>query len=290
MTVEAPVRRLARPRPGSRSRSGRRVRGVGFGLLLLVVLLPFLFVFYYMVTTSLKNGIDVTSPDFKWVFTPTLDNYRAVFVENDFAAFTINSMIVALGSTGVGLLIGLPAAFVFARYKMPKLALLIMSARVTPGIAFLVPWFILFSRINLLDTYQALILAHLLQNLPLMIFLMISFFEDVPGELIDSARVDGATMQRTFVSVVLPVVKGGIAATGILGFIFSWNHFMFSIVLSGSDTRTLPVAVFNFMSYGSINWGAITAAATIMSLPVVLLTLTVQKHMVKGLTAGAVKS
>jgi multiple sugar transport system permease protein len=290
MTVEAPVRRLAGRRPGSRSRSGRGVHNLGFAVLLLVVLLPFLFVFYYMLSTSLKSGLDVTSPDFKWVFAPTLDNYRAVFVENDFAAFTINSMIVALGSTGVGLLIGLPAAFVFARWKMPKLALLIMSARVTPGIAFLVPWFILFSRINLLDTYQALILAHLLQNLPLMIFLMISFFEDVPGELIDSARVDGATMQRTFVSVVLPCVKGGIAATAILGFIFSWNHFMFSIVLSGSDTRTLPVAVFNFMSYGSINWGAITAAATIMSLPVVLLTLTVQKHMVKGLTAGAVKS
>ncbi|MEO6714221.1 MAG: carbohydrate ABC transporter permease [Mycobacteriales bacterium] len=261
-----------------------------FAVLLVVVLVPFMFVFYYMVSTSLKTGLDISAPSFKWTFTPTFDNYRTVFAENDFTSFTINSMIVALGSTGIGLLIGLPAAFVLSRYPMPRLALVILSARVAPGIAFLVPWFIVLSRTDQLDTYQALILAHLLQNLPLIIFLMIGFFDDMPSELVDSARVDGATMQRTFVSIVLPVVRSGIAATAILGFIFSWNHFLFSVVLAGPKTRTLPVAVFNFMSYGSVNWGAITAAATVMALPVVLLTLLVQKHIVQGLTAGAVKS
>jgi multiple sugar transport system permease protein len=154
----------------------------------------------------------------------------------------------------------------------------------------LVPWFILFSRIQMIDTYQALIFTHLLQNLPLMVFLMISFFEELPDELLEAARVDGASVSRTFFSIALPLAKGGIAASAILGFIFSWNHFMFSIVLAGNDTRTLPVAVFNFMSYGSINWGAITAAATVMALPVILLTLTVQRHIVKGLAMGAVKS
>ena len=269
--------------------AGRRLRMLGFYCVVAFVMIPFLFVFYYMISTSLKRPLDITAADFKWVFVPTLSSYREVFVQNEFIEFTINSMIVAVGSTLIGLVIGLPAAFVIARYRVPKLALVILSARVTPGITFLIPWFIIFSQLQMIDTYQALIYTHLLQNLPLMVFLMISFFEEVPDELIESAYVDGATTQRTFWSVVLPLARGGIAASAILGFIFSWNHFMFSIVLSGNDTRTLPVAVFNFMSYGSINWGAITAAATIMTLPVILLTLTVQRHIVKGLAIGAVK-
>ena len=267
----------------------KRAHTAGFYLVVLFVMVPFLFVFYYMITTSLKRPLDITTPDYQWVFTPTLENYREVFVQNDFVEFTLNSAIVAVGSTLIGLVIGLPAAFVIARYRAPKLALVILSARVTPGITFLIPWFILFSRLRMIDTYQALIYTHLLQNLPLMTFLMISFFEEIPDEVIESAKVDGATTQRAFWSVVLPLAKGGIAASAILGFIFSWNHFMFSIVLSGNDTRTLPVAVFNFMSYGSVNWGAITAAAAIMTLPVILLTLTVQRHIVRGLAIGAVK-
>jgi multiple sugar transport system permease protein len=277
--------------------TGRRTRGlrpsrsrrIGFYALLFFVLSPFMFVFYYMITTSLKSRLDISAPDFQWLFRPTLDNYRAVFIENDFVQFTINSLIVAGGSTLIGLLFGLPAAFAVARYRVPKFAMLILSSRITPGITFLIPWFILFARIDWIDTYQALILMHLLVNLPLITWLMISFFEEVPDELIESARVDGATMQRVFVSIVLPITKGGIAASAILGFIFSWNHFMFSIVIAGSSTRTLPVAVFNFMSYGTVNWGGITAAATVMMLPVIALALTVQRHIVRGLAIGAVK-
>jgi multiple sugar transport system permease protein len=267
----------------------KRARMIGYYSVIALVMVPFLFVFYYMISTSLKSPLAITAPDFQWLFTPTLANYREVFLRNDFVEFTVNSMIVAVGSTLIGLVIGLPAAFVIARYRVPKLALVILSARVTPGITFLIPWFIIFSQFSMIDTYRALIFTHLLQNLPLMVFLMISFFEEIPDEVIESAYVDGATTARAFRSVVLPLAKGGIAAAAILGFIFSWNHFMFSIVLSGNDTRTLPVAVFNFMSYGSINWGAITAAATVMALPVILLTLTVQRHIVKGLAIGAVK-
>lgn len=273
----------------ARGHFGRQLHRLGYYLVVTLVMLPFLFVFYYMITTSLKRPLDITAVDYRFFFEPTLDNYRDVFVNNDFLEFTVNSLIVAAGSTVIGLVLGLPAAFIIARYRVRRLALLILAARVTPGITFLIPWFILFSAIRMIDTYPALILTHLLQNLPLMIFLMISFFEDVPDELIESARIDGATMQRAFWSVVLPSVRGGIATAAIIGFIFSWNHFMFSIVLAGNDTRTLPVAVFNFMSYGSINWGAITAAATIMTLPVVLLALVVQRHIVRGLTGGAVK-
>lgn len=267
----------------------RVLRGAGFYLLLAFVLVPFMFVFFYMITTSFKSPLDINAPSFQWFFTPTLDNYREVIFGTDFLTFTINSLIIAAGSTLVSLLIGLPAAFAIARYKMPRLGVVILSSRVTPGITFLIPWFMIFSQLGWIDTFQALILSHLLVNLPLITWLMISFFEDMSGELLDAAAVDGASMLRTFIGVVLPVTKGGIASAAILGFIFSWNNFMFSVVLAGRDTRTLPVAVFEFMSYGSINWGAISAAATVMTLPVVVLALLVQRHIVEGLAGGSIK-
>lgn len=268
---------------------GRRgfLRRLGFYVLLVLVLSPFMFVFYYMVTTSLKTPLDINAPSFKWVFRPTFDNYRDVFLENDFLSFTMNSFIVAAGSTALALIIGVPAAFAVARYRLPRIAVVILASRVTPGITFLIPWFILFSRLGWIDTYQSLILAHLLVNLPLVIWMMISYFEDLPSEMFDSAAVDGATVQRTLMSIGLPLVRGGIAATSIIAFIFSWNNFMFSVVLAGPSTRTLPVAVFNFMSYGSMNWGAITAAATIMTLPVLIMALAVQRQLIAGLTMGA---
>lgn len=276
--------------PRTRSRSARGpLRTAGLWLLLALAFTPFLFVFYYMVSTSLKTPLDVTSPDFKWIFTPTLENYRDVFQKTDFASFAINSLIIGFGSVALSLAIGLPAAFVIARYHAPRIAALILSSRITPGITFLIPWFIIFSRLDLVDTYTALIISHLLVTLPLVTWLMISFFEELPQEILDSAQVDGATVPRAFWSIVLPTTRGGIAAAGILAFIFSWNHFMFSVVIAGRDTRTLPVAVFEFMSYGQINWGAIAAAATIMTLPVVVMALFVQRHIVQGLAGGAVK-
>lgn len=267
----------------------RRSKTLGFYVLVLITLLPILFVFWYTISTSLQDANDGSGGGFRVLFSPTLKNYREIFFENDFFLYVKNSFVVGFGSTALGLLIGIPAAFAIAKYKVGRLSTLILAGRVAPGISFLIPWFVIFSRLGWIDTFGVLILAHLLQNLPLMVFLLVGFFEDVPDELIESAKIDGASTVRTICSIVLPVAKGGIAATAILGFIFSWNHFMFSVVLSGNSTRTLPVAVFNFMSYGSVNWGAITAAAMTMALPAVIITLFVQRHIVHGLASGAVK-
>jgi multiple sugar transport system permease protein len=270
-------------------RARRPLRRAAFYTLLAAMLIPFLFVFYYMIATSLKSPVDITAADYQWTFTPTLANYRAVLLGTDFAEFTVNSLIIGFGALGIALVIGLPAAFAVARWQVPKFALIILSSRITPGITFLIPWFILFSRVGWIDSYRGMIAVHLIVVLPLVTWLMISFFEELPTEVLESARVDGASVTRTFLSVALPMTRGGIVASSILGFIFSWNHFMFSIVISGSSTRTLPVAVFNFMSYGQVNWGAIAAAATLMTLPVLVMALAVQRHIVRGLSIGAVK-
>lgn len=276
------------------SRTRKRIfqktsRSIGFYGLLGVILVPFAFVFWYMISTSLKPAEALISPTFRWTFEPTLDNYRQVFEQTEFLSFMLNSLLVGFGSVAISMLFGLPAAFAIARFNAPRLGIVILSSRVTPGITFLIPLFIIFSRIGWIDTFQALIVAHLLITLPMVIWLMIGFFEDVPQEMIDSARIDGASITVTFLQIVLPMTKGGIAASAILAFIFSWNHFMFSVILAGRHTRTLPVAVFEFMAYGQINWGAIAAAATIMTLPVVVIALFVQRHIVEGLAGGAVK-
>lgn len=267
----------------------KTLNSIIFYVILAIVFTPFVFVFFYMVTTSLKSPLDVSNIDALWVFTPTLDNYTQVLERTDFVRYTINSLVVGLGSVGLAVLIGVPAAYAIARYTAPRTAMFVLLARVTPGITFLIPWFIILAGLRWVDSFQGLILAHLLVTLPMVTWLMIGFFEEIPGEIVDSAKVDGASTMRTLLSVVLPMTRGGLAAASILAFIFSWNHFMFSVVLAGRNTRTLPVAVFEFMSYGQVDWGAICAAATLMTLPVIAIAALVQRQIVQGLAGGAVK-
>jgi multiple sugar transport system permease protein len=167
--------------------------------------------------------------------------------------------------------------------------MLILVARLMPGISFLMPWYIVFSRARLMDSYTALILSHMLICLPVIVWIMSSYFESVPRELEESALVDGATRQRAFVSIILPLSMPGVVTATTLSFIFSWNNFMFSQVLSMNKTRTLPIAVYNFMSYAEVDWGGVMAAAVAIVTPAIILTMIFQKYVVKGLTVGAVK-
>ncbi len=258
-------------------------------VLLVALLIPFLFPLGWMFLSSLKTQVQNTAYPPVWLFTPTLGNYREVFQKNPFFTFTVNSMVVAAGSTGLALLLGLPGAYAIARFKRTGIALAILTARMAPGIGYLIPWFILFTKAKMIDTYSALILTHLIVALPLVLWVMIGFFEDVPGDLIEAARIDGCSHWAAFLRVALPLAKPGIVATGILSFIFSWNNFLFSLIIAGFKTRTLPIAVYSFLSYEEINWGGLTAAATVITLPVLLLALVVQKHIVRGLTFGALK-
>jgi multiple sugar transport system permease protein len=258
-------------------------------VLLVLLLIPFLFPLGWMLLSSLKTQVQNTAYPPVLIFTPTLGNYREVFQKNPFFTFTVNSMVVALGSTGLALLLGLPGAYAIARYKRTGIALAILTARMAPGIGYLIPWFILFTKAKMIDTYTALILTHLIVALPLVLWVMIGFFEDVPGDLIEASRIDGCTNWSAFLRIAIPLAKPGIVATGILAFIFSWNNFLFSLIIAGYKTRTLPIAVYSFLSYEEINWGGLTAAATVITLPVLLLALFVQKHIVRGLTLGAMK-
>ncbi|NLX11981.1 MAG: carbohydrate ABC transporter permease [Chloroflexi bacterium] len=274
-----------------RSKRRAMARKIIFGtlryLLILLVVVIFMFPVVWMALAAFQRQIDIISPG--WGFEPTLRNFENVFGEYNFLRFMWNSFVVATFSTLLSLLLGLPGAYAIARFHYDWLGMVLLAARIVPGITFLVPWYILFSRIGLNGTYEALILSHMLVSMPFIVWVMVPFFEGLPVEIEESARIDGATMLGTFVRIALPLAVPAIVTATIMSFIFSWNNFMFSLVLSGDDTRTLPVAIFNFMTYASIDWGGLMAAAVLITLPVLIITIFMQRYIVSGLTAGAVK-
>lgn len=253
------------------------------------IVLVFLFPFLWMLLSALKDNAVVNSLPPKLIFTPTFQNFKNVTAQSQFWNYALVSTVVASGSTLVALIVGIPAAYSIARYKQEKLALFILLARILPGVSYLVPWFILFTKVQLMGSYTAMILTHLTVVLPLMVWVLVGFFEDLPYELEEAARIDGTTLWGYLVRIAVPLTKPGIASTAILSFIFSWNNFLFSLIIGGEHTRTLPVAVFNFISYAQVDWGGVNAAATLITLPVIMLVLAVQQHIVRGLAMGGVK-
>lgn len=274
--------------PHSRSLRATSLRVLRYIIIALVVII-FAFPIAWMLLSSFKTQIDITTNDNLFIFTPTLQNYQNVFQQQNYLQYLFNSFLVAAVSTLFSLILGLPAAYGIARFRAHWLGLVLLTARIIPGITFLVPWYIIFGQLRLLGSYWALILSHMLVGLPFIAWVMIPFFESLPQELEESARIDGASTFGAFIRIALPLAVPGIATASIMSFIFSWNNFMFSLVLAGDDTRTLPIAIFNFLSYSSVDWGGLMAAAVVITLPVLIITLFVQRYIVAGLTAGATK-
>ncbi|MHB1133500.1 MAG: carbohydrate ABC transporter permease [Chloroflexota bacterium] len=263
---------------------------VGLYTAVLAVICPFMFIFYWMLLSSFKTGVQQTAYPPLFFFKPTLNNYVEVFQKVPFVSYAFNSVIVSVSATALGLILGLPAAYSIARWKQSRLAIVILISRMVPWISFLLPWFLVFTNLGWVDTYQALILTHLIITMPMSIWLLIAFFEDIPTELEEAAMIDGCSRLGVFLKVAVPLAAPGIVAAAIFSLIYSWNNFIFALILAGRKTMTLPVAVFSFMSYSEVNWGGITAAATLIALPVLLLTFAIQRYLIKGLALGGVKA
>jgi multiple sugar transport system permease protein len=263
----------------------RKIAYVGIGWLLVgAFMLPFL----WMVLGSFKTTVDFLSYPPVWSFEPTLENYRQVFADNAFARYLVNSLVVAAGATLIGLLLGIPAAYALARWRRSAMGIVLLAARMAPGIAFLIPLFVLFLQFHLVGSYVSLIASHLIFTLPLTVWLMVGFIEALPVEIEQSALIDGCSVPGVLLRVVVPLTAQGIAATSILSFIASWNNFLFALVLANEQTKTLPVAVLGYIGYTSIQWGTLMAASCLITTPVLVLALCVQKYIVRGLVAGAV--
>jgi multiple sugar transport system permease protein len=265
--------------------AGQTARFVGIALVVLAFLVPLV----WMLLASFKRNLDVVDPDKTFAFEPTLKNYETVFTVQNFLPVIGNSMLVGIGATLLALVIGVPAAYGIARYKVRSTTGFLLMARVIPGVSLLIPWYFLFSQMQLVGSYTVLILTHLFVTMPLVVAIMSSFFDGIPTELEEAAQIDGSSKIGAFVRVVLPLSLPGIATASILSFIFSWNNFLFALVLSSQSTRTLPVAIVNFTSYASVDWGGLMAAAVVITVPVMIVALFAQRYVVSGLTAGATK-
>jgi multiple sugar transport system permease protein len=260
-------------------------------LLLWIFALWCLFPVYWLVTMSLKRQVDAMARPPRFLFQPIFDNYAAVVANGEVWSYFGNSLIVASATTVSALLIGVPTAYVLARYRFKGSAdygFWILSTRMTPPVAMLIPFFVLYVQTGLLDTYVGLVIAHVAINLSIVVWLMKGFFEDLPGELEEAAFMDGATSFQAFRQIALPVALPGIAAVAILCFLFSWNEFLFTLVLS-EDIRTVPVGLYTFVGYQQVRWGELSASSVLMLAPVLAFVFVFQKQLVRGLTMGATK-
>lgn len=260
-----------------------------FWVVILFVILVTLIPILYMMSASFKKAVDIIDPNKLIFFRPTLENYVVVFKKYDFLKPIYNSLIISVTSTALACILGLPAAYSIARYRMNKMSLVILAVRIIPAITYLVPWYIILSKLHLTGSYTALIMANLLVSLPLIVWIVTPYFGSIPKSLEEAAFIDGSTVINSFFRIMLPLSAPGIFTATILAFIYSWNNFLFALILSGPDTKPLPMAVFNFIAYTDINWGGLMAASVIITGPVILISLLLQKYVVSGLTAGAVK-
>lgn len=258
-------------------------------LLALVMIFPVL----WMVLTSFKTEQMAIAFPPRLVFTPTLENWGQAVFNGPLLEFMGNTALITVGSTLLALLLGVPAAYAMAFYRTKRSdgsMLWMMSTRMLPPAGVIVPLFVLFRNFNLLDTHLGLIIVFAGMNLPLVVWMVTGFMEDLPFALVEAARLDGANLWQEFTSVLLPLLGPGLAATSLLALIFTWNEFFFAVNLTTRDASPLSVYVSTFKSaYGDLFLAKMSAAATAAVLPVLIAGWVAQRHLVTGLTMGAVK-
>jgi multiple sugar transport system permease protein len=264
---------------------------VVYMLVILAVLLSIAPIVYLVITSFKEPQLTFAIPPV-WNFTPTTQNYNEVLSSTDFGKYFMNSVIVALTTTGIALLLGTFAAYGFSRFRFRGSFWLRMSSlipQMLPPIAIVVPLYVLFSKLDWIDTRQSLVISYLTFTIPLSIWMMIGFFDDVPIELEEAAVIDGCSRFSALMRVSLPLALPGMAATFILAFLYCWNEFLYAVILTGREARTLPVIITSFMTNKAVLWGRIAASGTLVLIPVLIFALLAQRYLVRGLARGAVK-
>ena len=273
-----------------RQRYGRTVILIAISALLLLV---WTFPVLWGVVTSLKTERDVLAYPPTVIFETTWQNYLDALIGRDSIVPNLwSSFIIATSTTVLTILFAVPAAYAFARLRLrakKTLGFYTLATQMVPPIGLVIPYFLILNHIGWLDTYQGMIIVYLTFSLPFAIWLMVSYMEDIPLEMEEAALLDRANRFQTLWHIILPQVRGGIAVTVIFIFLNAWNEFLFAVQLSGNAVRPVTVAMYNFISVEQTLWAKLSAAAMIAMLPVIILGLAGQKHIVKGLTVGAIK-
>ena len=261
-------------------------------ILLLVVIFVCVFPFYWMVSTSFKEQAAILSPAPQFFFQPTLGNYTRAFEKFDIGASLVNSLIVALSTTAISLVLGAPAAYAIARFDFKgkrDLWFWFISNRMISPIVVALPFFLIARQFRLLDTQLVLILIYLTFNVPIVVWICADQFRNIPKELDEAATLEGYNSFAIFWRIALPLAAPGIAVSAIFSFIFSWNELLYALVLTRSNAKTAPVVATSFLSGYELPWGQIMATGTLVALPVIIFSIIVSRQLVRGLTMGAIK-
>ncbi len=271
---------------------------LGYAAFAVFVLLPIVWIFLM----SLKSFGDIIAYPPRFLFAPTLANYAEVLFGNeaeraagampDLLHFLMNSLIISGGAVLLSILLAVPAAYALARRRTSgarSIQFTFLSFRFAPELSIILPLYVIYTRSGLYDTYAGMILAHQLITLPLSVLILASFFRDIPLEIEEAARVDGAPVWRILVSIVVPIARPGIASAMIIAFIFSWNNLIFGLVLAGGATRPVTMGILQSMTFDQIKWGLMAASAMVSALPGMVAAVLFQRQITRGLTMGAVK-
>ncbi|MBY6267499.1 MAG: carbohydrate ABC transporter permease [Parageobacillus thermoglucosidasius] len=249
-----------------------------------------LFPLVWLVIISFKHDREMFNTTF--IFSPTLDNYRVLFSSGEFIGYFVDNLIVSVGAIILSIVVGVPAAYALARFDFKgkeSIAFTFLSFRFAPEILVVLPIFLIYQKIGLYDTYFGLIWIFQVVSLPLMIWILRGYFEDISVEMEHAARLDGYSWWQVFIKMIIPLIKPGLVASSLLSFIFVWNNFTFSLLLAGQKVTTTTVAMLKYVSSDTVHYGQMAAAVLISSLPIIILALAIQKHLVRGLSMGAVK-
>lgn len=260
--------------------------------LLLAILLVCVFPFYWMVTTSLKSQVVALQTPPAWIFEPTLQNYREALFEDGVARALFNSLVIAIGTTALALALGVPAAFALARFEFRgkrDLWFWFITNRMVSPIVLALPFFLIARSLNLLDKHITLILIYLTFNLPIVIWIVTDQFRGIPYDLDEAAMLEGASQFTIMRRICLPLAMPGVAVSAIFSFIFSWNELMFGLILTRTEAKTAPAMAVSFMEGYNLPYGKIMATSTLIVVPVLIFALIASRHLVRGLTMGAVK-
>ncbi|MEE8272442.1 MAG: carbohydrate ABC transporter permease [Alphaproteobacteria bacterium] len=246
----------------------------------------------WMILASFKTEIEAVSTPPSLIFEPTVENYGAVQQRADYVKFAVNSIVISVGSTLLALVFAIPAAYAMAffptRYTRSTL-LWMLSTKMLPPVGVLVPIYLLFINLGLLDTHIGLILVYALINLPIVVWMLFTFFKDVPADILEAGRIDGANPIEELIYLLLPLAVPGIASTALLAIILTWNEAFWSINLTTSDAAPLTAFIASFSAPEGLFWAKLSAASTMAIAPILVFGWMSQRQLVRGLTFGAVK-
>jgi len=268
-------------------------RSLLFQTLSLILIIAFcVFPFYWMVITSLKTQVVALESPPAWVFEPTLANYKEALFEDGVLRTLINSLIIAVSTTILALILGVPAAFALARFEFrgkKDLWFWFITNRMVSPIVLALPFFLISKNLGLLDKHITLILIYLTFNLPIVIWIVTDQFRSIPYDLDEAAKLEGASQFTIMLKICLPLAMPGVAVSAIFSFIFSWNELMFGLLLTRTEAKTAPAMAVSFMEGYSLPYGKIMATSTLIVIPVLIFALIASKQLVRGLAMGAVK-